>query len=243
MKTIRKKLRSDRGSSMVLALFLMLVALMVSHTILAAAATAGQNVVQQRESQQAYLTVSSAAETFRDSVLSFNGDNSFRRIVSTKYKDASMEEVPFDLSSISEEVLVVVEQMAAERNIRVTLEKKGILHRKLIGSPGHVKRVMMNILSNAVKYNKENGQIYMSCQELPSQRTDIATMEFICRDTGIGMSEAFQKRIFEPFAQEDSGSRTKYAGTGLGMPITKKLIEKMGGTITFESKKVWGLPL
>ena len=93
MKTIRKKLRSDRGSSMVLALFLMLVALMVSHTILAAAATAGQNVVQQRESQQAYLTVSSAAETFRDSVLSFNGDNSFRRIVSTKYKDASMEEV------------------------------------------------------------------------------------------------------------------------------------------------------
>ena len=80
MKTICKKLRSDRGSSMVLALFLMLVALMVSHTILAAAATAGQNVVQQRESQQAYLTVSSAAETFRDSVLSFNGDNSFRRV-------------------------------------------------------------------------------------------------------------------------------------------------------------------
>ena len=93
MKTIVKKLRSDRGSSMVLALFLMLVALMVSHTILAAAATAGQNVVQQRESQQAYLTVSSAAETFRDSVLSFNGDNSFRRVVTTRYKDASKAEV------------------------------------------------------------------------------------------------------------------------------------------------------
>ena len=152
-------------------------------------------------------------------------------------EEVVLEEVPFDLSSISEEVLVVAEQMAAERNIRITLEKKGILHRKLIGSPGHVKRVMMNILSNAVKYNKENGQIYMSCQEIPSQRTDIATMEFICRDTGIGMSEAFQERIFEPFAQEDSGSRTKYPGTGLGMPITKKLIEKMGGTITFESKK------
>ena len=152
-------------------------------------------------------------------------------------EEVVLEEVPFDLSSISEEVLVVVEQMAAEQNIRVTLEKKGIVHRKLIGSPGHVKRVMMNILSNAVKYNKENGQIYMSCEELPSEQPDIATMEFVCRDTGIGMSEAFQKRIFEPFAQEDSGSRTKYAGTGLGMPITKKLIEKMGGTITFESKK------
>ena len=62
-------------------------------------------------------------------------------------------------------------------------------------------------------------------------------MEFVCRDTGIGMTEAFQKRIFEPFAQEHTGSRTKYAGTGLGMPITKKLVEKMGGTITFESEE------
>ena len=62
-------------------------------------------------------------------------------------------------------------------------------------------------------------------------------MEFICRDTGIGMTEDFQKRLFEPFAQEHTGSRTKFSGTGLGMPITKKLIEKMGGTITFESKK------
>ena len=63
------------------------------------------------------------------------------------------------------------------------------------------------------------------------------TIEFICRDTGIGMTKDFQKRLFEPFAQEHTGSRTKFSGTGLGMPITKKLIEKMGGTITFESKK------
>lgn len=64
----------------------------------------------------------------------------------------------------------------------------------------------------------------------------MTTMEFVCRDTGIGMGEAFQKRIFEPFSQEDTGSRTKFAGTGLGMPITKKLVEKMGGSIAFESK-------
>ena len=62
-------------------------------------------------------------------------------------------------------------------------------------------------------------------------------MEFVCRDTGIGMAEEFQKHIFEPFAQEHAGSRTKFAGTGLGMPISKKLIEKMGGTITFESEE------
>ena len=146
-----------------------------------------------------------------------------------------LEEIPFNLSSISREVFVVIEQMAAEQNIRVAWEKKEITHRDFIGSPGYVKRVMMNILSNAVKYNKENGQIYVSCVEIPSEQPEMTTMEFVCRDTGIGMAEEFQKHIFEPFAQEHAGSRTKFAGTGLGMPISKKLIEKMGGTITFES--------
>ena len=148
-----------------------------------------------------------------------------------------LEEVPFNLSKISEEVLVVIEQIAAEQNIRIVWEKKEIIHRDLIGSPRYVKRVMMNILSNAVKYNRENGQIYISCREIPSEQPEMTIMEFICRDTGIGMTDEFQKHIFEPFAQEHTGSRTKFAGTGLGMPITKKLVEKMGGTVTFESEK------
>ena len=146
-----------------------------------------------------------------------------------------LEEIPFNLSKISREVFVVIEQMAAEQNIQIKWEKKEITHRDLIGSPGYVKRVMMNILSNAMKYNRENGHIYISCIEIPSGQPETTTMEFVCRDTGIGMAEEFQKHIFEPFAQEHSGSRTKFAGTGLGMPIAKKLIEKMGGTITFES--------
>ena len=148
-----------------------------------------------------------------------------------------LEEIPFNLSSISGEVFVVIEQMAAEQNIRVVWEKKEITHRDFIGSPGYVKRVMMNILSNAVKYNKENGQIYISCVEIPSEQPEMTTMEFVCRDTGIGMAEEFQKHIFEPFAQEHTGSRAKFAGTGLGMAISKKLVEEMGGTITFESEK------
>ena len=151
-----------------------------------------------------------------------------------------LEEIPFDLSRISREVLVVIEQMAAEQNIRIVWEKKEIIHRDLIGSPGYVKRVMMNILSNAVKYNRENGHIYLSCMEIPSEQPGMTTMEFICRDTGIGMTEEFQKHIFEPFAQEHAGSRTKFVGTGLGMPITKKLVEKMNGTISFESKEGTG---
>ena len=148
-----------------------------------------------------------------------------------------LEETPFNLSSIAKEVFAVIEQVAAEQNIRIMWEKKEVIHRNLIGSPAYVKRVMMNILSNAVKYNKENGCIYISCREILSEQPEMTTMEFACRDTGIGMKDAFQKHIFEPFAQEHTGSRTKYAGTGLGMPISKKLVEKMGGTITFKSKE------
>ena len=148
-----------------------------------------------------------------------------------------LEESPFNLSSIFREVFNVIEQLAAEQNIRIVWEKKEIIHRDLIGSPRYVKRVMMNILSNAVKYNRENGQIYISCREISSEQPEMTIIEFVCRDTGIGMTDEFQKHIFEPFAQEHAGSRTKFAGTGLGMPITKKLVEKMGGTITFESEK------
>ena len=151
-----------------------------------------------------------------------------------------LEEIPFNLNSISEEILGVIEHMATEQNIRIIWEEKEVTHWNLIGSPVHVKRILMNILSNAVKYNKENGYVYISCREIPSKQTAMPTLEFVCRDTGIGMTEAFQKRIFEPFAQEHAGSRTKFAGTGLGMPITKKLVEKMGGTISFESKEGTG---
>ena len=151
-----------------------------------------------------------------------------------------LEDIPFNLNSIFEEILGVIEHMAAEQNIRIIWEEKEVTHWNLIGSPVHVKRILMNILSNAVKYNKENGYVYISCREIPSKQTAMPTLEFVCRDTGIGMTEAFQKRIFEPFAQEHAGSRTKLAGTGLGMPITKKLVEKMGGTISFESKEGTG---
>ena len=151
-----------------------------------------------------------------------------------------LEEIPFNLSSIFKEVFVVIEQMASEQNIQIEWEKKEIIHRDFIGSPGYVKRVMMNILSNAVKYNRENGHIYISCMEIPSKQPEMTTMEFVCRDTGIGMTEEFQKCVFEPFAQEHTGSRTKFAGTGLGMSIAKNLIEKMGGSISFESKEEAG---
>ena len=103
-----------------------------------------------------------------------------------------------------------------------------------------MKRVMMNILSNAVKYNRKNGNIYISCMEIPSEQPEMTMMEFVCRDTGIGMTEEFQKYIFEPFAQEHAGSRTKFAGTGLGMPITKNWLKKWVEPLLLKVKKVLG---
>ncbi len=117
--------------------------------------------------------------------------------------------VPFNLSSISEEVLVIIEQIAAEQNIRIMLGEKRNHTSDFIGSPGYVKRVMMNILSNAVRYNRENGHIYISCMEIPSEQPEMTMMEFVCRDTGFGMADEFQKYIFEPFYKEHTGSRTK----------------------------------
>ena len=147
-----------------------------------------------------------------------------------------LEEIPFNLSSIYREVFVVIEQVAAEQNLQIVWEKKEITHRDLIGSPRYVKRVMMNILSNAMKYNRENGHIYISCIEIPSEQPEMTTMEFVCRDTGIGMTDEFQKHIFEPFAQERADARSNYHGTGLGMAIVKKMIDKMGGTISVTSE-------
>ena len=148
-----------------------------------------------------------------------------------------LEEVGFNIDQLSDETVVILEEVAKERNIQIIREGRSIAHPYLIGSPTHVKRVLMNVLSNAVKYNRDNGSIYISYKELESNKPGYSLFEFTCRDTGIGMSKEFQERIFEPFAQEHIGSRSKYVGTGLGMPIAKSLVEKMGGTIEFTSQE------
>ena len=148
-----------------------------------------------------------------------------------------LEERPFNLKNVSGEVFNVIESPAADKGISINFGETQITHFNLIGSPVHLKRVFMNIMSNAIKYNKEHGTITISCKELKSDIPDTAVFEFKCADTGIGMSPEFQKKIFEPFAQENTENQSKYFGTGLGMPIAKSIIEKMGGTLTFESKR------
>ena len=147
-----------------------------------------------------------------------------------------LEHVPFDMKAISRNVFTLVSRQAEARGIEIIEEDCSVPHYRLIGSPVHYKRILTNILSNAIKYNKENGKIYITCREIPNNE-NVVNIEFKCRDTGLGISPEFIEHIFEPFTQENEKNRSEYGGTGLGMSITKKLTDKMSGKITVESEK------
>ena len=148
-----------------------------------------------------------------------------------------LEEREFDLKELLDSVGVVVDKQARERGITIITDSYPVEHRYLLGSPLHLRRLLMNIISNAVKYNHAGGEVRLGCREKPSADPETAQIEFTCADTGIGMSEEFQKHVFEPFAQERNFARSEYGGTGLGMPIAKSLAEKMGGTLSFVSRQ------
>ena len=148
-----------------------------------------------------------------------------------------LEEREFDLKELLDSVGVVVDKQARERGITIITDSYPVEHRYLLGSPLHLRRLLMNIISNAVKYNHAGGEVRLGCRQKPSADPETAQIEFTCADTGIGMSEEFQKHVFEPFAQERNFARSEYGGTGLGMPIAKSLAEKMGVTLSFVSRQ------
>lgn len=143
---------------------------------------------------------------------------------------------PFNLDRICNETVEAVSFQAEEAGLEVTGEHGDYTGINVLGSPLHLKKILINLFSNSVKYNKPNGKIHMSMKTL--ERTeDTITCEFKIRDTGVGMSQEFvEKKLFHPFVQADTSSRSNYTGTGLGMSIVKQLIDKMGGTISVESE-------
>ncbi len=147
-----------------------------------------------------------------------------------------LEHAPFDLGELSLSVFNVIARQVESRGLQIVEVDCHVPHRHLVGSPTHLKRIMTNILSNAIKYNVEGGKIYVTCREVSCDGR-VAQIQFKCRDTGVGMSPEFMDRLFEPFTQESETARSEYGGTGLGMSITKSLVDKMGGTITVESEK------
>ena len=149
---------------------------------------------------------------------------------------AELEQVSFDVEELMQEVAALMNAQLTETGLHHGRHRGTMRHTALIGSPLHLRQIMLNLFSNAVKYNKPNGQIDTYAEELSDDGTT-TWYEFRITDTGVGMSREFvENELFKPFTQEKSGARTHYRGTGLGMSIVKDLVEKMGGTIDVESE-------
>ena len=149
-----------------------------------------------------------------------------------------LEHKSFDMVELLSNNMTVVAMSAYENGVRFEggVEANMIRHRYLIGSPVHLSRVLMNLASNAIKYNHFHGTVNVHCEEL-SDDGNIAVFKFVCSDTGLGMSEEFQKHAFDVFAQEGKQSTTTFSGSGLGLSIVKDIIELMGGTVELESEE------
>ena len=140
-----------------------------------------------------------------------------------------------NLNEVCNEITTSVLFQAEEAGIHVTAEHDDYTEINVLSSALHLKKILMNLFTNGIKYNKPGGSIHMSMRTI-TQTEDTITCQFQISDTGVGMSEEFIKnKLFQPFVQADNSSRSSYMGTGLGMPIVKQLVEKMGGSITVES--------
>ncbi|MDE7321544.1 MAG: response regulator [Lachnospiraceae bacterium] len=149
-------------------------------------------------------------------------------------RPAAVEE-PFDLHDTLEDCITILSPQAEKGGIRLGLEEVDLQHSRLIGNPLHLKQILMNVIENALKYNRPHGSAFVQVKETACQgRT--ANYQFVIEDTGIGIGEDFKKHIFEPFTQEHQSARTHYNGAGLGMSIVKKLVDQMKGTIEIDSQ-------
>lgn len=150
-------------------------------------------------------------------------------------KHTLTEEV-FELPEVLDSCMSILRPQAELEGLRMREIREDFYHWKLRGSALHLRQILINIIGNAIKYNKKNGSITFETKELYEQDEKV-WFRFVVSDTGIGINEEYLSRIFEPFTQADSGARTTYAGSGLGMAITKKLVDQMEGTIHVESTK------
>lgn len=147
-----------------------------------------------------------------------------------------LTEEAFDLQEMLDDVERFVNVQAERKQISLQINSAEVEHYHLIGSPLHIRQIFQNIIENAVKFNMDSGSVNVVCREFVSDENTVE-LEMVCADTGIGMSEEFQKHVFEAFTQEDTSARTTYSGIGLGLAITKKLVNCMNGEVSFESER------
>ncbi len=147
-----------------------------------------------------------------------------------------LAEEGFDLVELVEEVTAILQPRAEDKNQELTLELMGIQHRMVLGDNLSLQKIFNNILGNAVKYTQKGGKVSFRVEELPSLHRNYGYYRFIIEDNGFGMSEEFQKKLFEPFERSGDPRVESMEGTGLGMPIAHNLVQLMQGDIQVESE-------
>ena len=142
---------------------------------------------------------------------------------------------PADLVESGSELMEIIKQ-STDKKLDYEFDFSGIEHKYALADHLHLNRIFTNVLSNSVKYTPEGGKISFTAKETPASRENAYGYDFVIEDNGIGMSEEFLEHIFEEFAREKTSTVSGIQGTGLGMAITKRLIDLLGGTIAIQSK-------
>ena len=156
------------------------------------------------------------------------------RIESGKIKYTPL---PIDIREVTDTVLNIMHGFLSNRNINFRTRRTRIETPYVIADAVRIREVLVNILGNAVKFTDDGGSIIFEMNYYPWEDDKHIVVCYRISDTGVGMSEEFVEHIFDEFSQEENSARTQYKGTGLGMAITKRYVDLMGGTISVESKK------
>ena len=148
----------------------------------------------------------------------------------------TLEAKPVHLPELVRELRDIVQAVVSEKDLSLTLDTVGVKNEDVIADPLRLEQILINVLANAVKFTPDGGQISLWIVQKDTAPAGDADFEFHIKDNGIGMSEEFQKHIFEQFARERTSTVSKIQGTGLGMAITTSLVDMMGGRITVKSE-------
>jgi hypothetical protein len=151
-----------------------------------------------------------------------------------------IKEKEFNIEELTKEIKNMLEPLAAQKNIIFRISDKEVVNRQIIGDYGHIMQIMINLGTNAIKYTPQGGFAEIKITELKNESVDTVTYNFVCQDNGMGMSEEFLERIFEPFVRGDDTRVNNISGSGLGMAIVKKIVEAMNGRITIKSTEGMG---
>ncbi|MCM1170546.1 MAG: response regulator [Clostridium sp.] len=148
----------------------------------------------------------------------------------------SLNDDAFSIPDVVDHLLTMMKPQIDAKGHELKVTIKGISHERVIGDSQRLEQVFTNLMSNAVKYTPDGGKIELIISEKPINKPNLGCYEFVFSDNGIGMDEEFQKHFFEPFTRAEDSRINKIQGTGLGMAITKNVVEMMNGSIKLESR-------